>query len=178
MDPWDDYRFPPHRSNDEIIFYHVYDNLSQTPYVPGEGISSALGRKRNLEDHSIDTLITRHRLFEHLDWDNRNSSPFISLCQTWGGALREARRRARQISVWNKHQKTWSERKPSSIRIARVSSRELDDLGVHYFSADQFIDYLDIGESDRIRHQLHGYEFFVSTRLNRDRWRLASSEIS
>ncbi|USP79642.1 uncharacterized protein yc1106_06916 [Curvularia clavata] len=74
------------------IYYRVEDAHSRAQYIDGEGFFA--------EDPDIAVKFTkfgnaslRHHLEQHLDWGNRNPTPFISMYSDKDVAWREAYRR-------------------------------------------------------------------------------------
>lgn len=55
--------------------YHVYDNLSQTPYVPKIGINAGDVNSYIMHPQHI---ITYAAMANHLNWNNREPTYFIS----------------------------------------------------------------------------------------------------
>ena len=157
--PWFGEGFRSHRGGSDMTFYHVYDNLSQSPFVRGRGITC--GIVRPLEGYHINNLVTYKRMHEHLDWENRNMTPFISLHSTKESALRDASLRAQNTQVYDRAAKCYRQRTISSIRIAGISSAELDDLGVHYFSTKQLKHALDLNPNQKIWKHLSDREWFA-----------------
>ena len=87
--PADGFRSHRHSGTD-ISLYHVYDSLSQTPYVPGYGISC--GDPNTYLIHP-QHLITYANIGKHLRWQNREPTIFISLFDNLEAAHSEAQRR-------------------------------------------------------------------------------------
>lgn len=87
--------------------------------------------------------------------------------------------RAQNVYVFNKRTGTYSERKASSIRIAEISSQELDDCGGHYFSTRKLKQQLDLGPDQNIWKHLSDHEWFAighnpEEAITRD-WRLRAA---
>lgn len=64
-----------HSDLDDIKLYHVYDSLSQTPYIDGVGIRAGM---------SVSTLgeyggLSAESLSNHSNWNHQNATPFVSL---------------------------------------------------------------------------------------------------
>jgi hypothetical protein len=85
--------FQPHQfgpGEDYVDLWHVYDNLSQTPYQTGIGIQCGDPREFYVKAWHI---ITPKAMRRHLDWRNRNQTQFISFYDNENQATREAQRR-------------------------------------------------------------------------------------
>ena len=133
--------FRPHQYTpaDQIHhLYHVYDNLSQTPYVPGIGINAGDPNTYWMHPQHI---ITYAAMEKHFDWSNREPTYFISLYSDINTARREANRRRNRIHIREPSGQV-QRRDPASVRIAEVSIRELDRLKVFYFSREEMINML------------------------------------
>lgn len=107
--------FRPHRFGaDEqyIDLYHVYDNLSRTPYQRGIGIQC-----EDPDNYIMNAwhFITPSAMRNHLDWKNKTRTQFISLYSNLETAEREQQRRRNQTFVSNV-----GPRNPESVRIAHV----------------------------------------------------------
>jgi hypothetical protein len=119
--------FRPHgfQVGQHVDLYHVYDNLSQTPFEPGYGI--ACGDPDNYY-MKVWYVITPSAVREHLDWSNRKPTQFISLYDNLNDATREANRRRNNV---------WQGRQPNSVRIAHV--RLNGNCGVWANSRDEIL---------------------------------------
>lgn len=124
-----------HFTNDVQHLYHVYDNLSQTPYREGAGIECGDVNSYIMHPQYI---ITYHAMANHLNWNNREPTYFISLYDDLHRAQLEANRRTNQVSVPNQV----GRRNPASVRIAEISVHELERLNVFYFSRNDLIQML------------------------------------
>jgi hypothetical protein len=122
-----------HDTNQRL--YHVYDNLSQTPYVPDEGINAGDSNRYLMHPWHI---ISYSAMIKHLDWNNRDPTYFISLYDNAQAAHIEANRRRNQSNVPGQdHQ-----RDPGTVRIAEVSIAELHSLNVFYVSRQELLTML------------------------------------
>ena len=87
--------FRPHQFGDTryVDLYHVYDNLSQTPFLHGDGISCG-----DPDDYIMNAwhVIMPLAMRRHLNWQNRISTQFISFYNNEADARREAQRRVNQ----------------------------------------------------------------------------------
>lgn len=151
-------RFRSHRCQpgQDIRLFHVYDNLSQTPYQPGYDIESG---DPNTYLINPQHLITYVKMGQHLDWQNREPTNFISFYDNPCHALTEARRRMQQRYVPNQGTNTY--RSPESVRIAVVSARRLDNSNAFYFSTSDLIAMLQIPSNHNLRPSLTQGEWFV-----------------
>ncbi|KAH7012031.1 uncharacterized protein B0I36DRAFT_53917 [Microdochium trichocladiopsis] len=107
--------FQPHQfTADEqyIDLYHVYDNLSRTPYQDGLGIVCG---DRDVYTMNAWHVITPSAMRKHLEWSNRTLTQFISFYKNQRDAEDEQQRRRNQTRVAGGHY-----RKPESVRIAHV----------------------------------------------------------
>lgn len=129
-------RFRPHQfANDVQYLYHVYDNLSQTPYRQGRGIQSG---DINCYLMHPQYIITDQAMANHLNWNNREPTYFISLYDNLDRAQLEANRRRSQVFVPNQVKR----RDPGSVGIAKVSVYKLEMLKVFYFSREDLLEML------------------------------------
>ena len=136
LDP-DAFRRHDYRINDPTPhLYHVYDNLSQTRYIPGNGIRAGDGK--NYTCVHPQHVMTYSNMTRHLDWANREPTPFISLTGSLQAANDEADRRRRQLWVPGQTQPRLEE----TVRIARISVVQLHNLGVFYFSREELLTML------------------------------------
>ncbi|KAK5744993.1 hypothetical protein LTR17_001744 [Elasticomyces elasticus] len=104
------HQFPPNQMF--IDLYHVYDNLSQTPYVLGQGIQCG---DREVYYMNAWHVITPRRLLEHQKWANRNPTQFISFVDRANVARAERNRRRAQVLPPG-----GGVRIPASVRIAHI----------------------------------------------------------
>lgn len=79
-----------------IDLYHVYDNLSRTPYRHSIGIECD-----DPDDYLMNAwhVITPSAMIGHLDWRNRTRTQFVSFYSSLTNAQREQRRRRNQPYV-------------------------------------------------------------------------------
>ena len=82
------------------ILYHVYDNLSQTPYIAENGIEAGDPNTYVMQPQHI---ITYSSMSKHLNWRNREPTYFISLYGNEQTALQEAYRRRQQTNIPGGH---------------------------------------------------------------------------
>lgn len=106
--------FQPHQfvNEDYIDLYHVYDNLSRTPFHHGIGIECEDPNEYIMNPWHVITPIAMKR---HLDWKNRIRTQFVSFYDNRAAALQEQQRRSGQRVV-----KDVGYRDPNSVRIAHV----------------------------------------------------------
>ena len=107
--------FRPHAfqpTEAHIDLYHVYDNLSQTPYQRGIGIECG-----DPDEYVMNAwhVITPNTMSQHLDWYNRQPTQFISLFADRNAAAQEAQRRRNQAFVPGGGQRI-----PNSVRTAHI----------------------------------------------------------
>lgn len=124
--------FHPHvfGPDEEFVdLYHVYDNLSKTPYLSGRGIWCGDSDQYVMHPYHV---ITPNALIRHSDWNNRILTQFISFFDNAGDAHEEAQRRAQQLHVPGGYR-----RDPNSIRIAHV--RLLRGTNVWVFSRSEML---------------------------------------
>lgn len=117
--------FKPHQfgvSEQFIGLYHVYDNLSRTPYQPGVGIQC-----EDPDNYYMSAwhVIMPSTMRKHLEWRNRDRTQFISFYSRWDGALNERRRRRNQLYVLGV-----GHRILGSIRVAHVRLPRYTDVWV------------------------------------------------
>ncbi|KAG8530769.1 uncharacterized protein KY384_004126 [Bacidia gigantensis] len=154
-------RFRPYRlrpNSDDILFYHVYDSLSETPFVTNIGIISGKGLNCTTPPHAV---ITYREFANHLNCDNREPTSFISFSRNSKDAYEEAMRRMGQIRVKDPHGGPDLERNPKSVRIAIASASAMDNTKTFYFSTLDLIDMLKITSDSYISPQLRENEWFV-----------------
>lgn len=142
--------FVPHRLHPvyerDLTLYHVYDDLSQTPYIHGYGIE--------VGDKNRYYMRYRHRinvrlLANHLDWYQDEPTSFISLFGNPTAALREANRRMSRRNVYRNGY--WYDR--GFVSVAAIPARYLADEGVFFFSAQDLSSARMLGGR---AHQLDG----------------------
>lgn len=95
-----------------IDLYHVYDNLSRTPYRRGIGIECEDPDSYIMNPWHV---ITPSAMRKHLNWRNSTRTQFISFYSCLETAEREQQRRRSQTSVLQV-----GRRRPESVRIAHV----------------------------------------------------------
>lgn len=112
-----------------IDLWHVYDDLSRTPFRSGIGIQC-----EDENDYLMNAwhVITPEAMKRHLDWTNRRPTQFISFYEDEQAARREARRRRNQAWVAGV-----GPRNPASVQIARV--RLLRGTNVWAFSRGEML---------------------------------------
>jgi len=107
--------FQPHRfgaDEQHVDLYHVYDNLSRTPYRRGIGIEC-----EDPDNYIMNAwhVITPSAMRKHLHWRNSTRTQFISFYNSLQTAEREQQRRRSQTYVPGV-----GRRIPESVRIAHV----------------------------------------------------------
>lgn len=107
--------FRPHRfeiNEHHVDLYHVYDNLSRTPYRRGIGIQC-----EDPDSYIMNAwhVITPSAMRNHLDWRNSTRTQFISFYNSLKAAEQEQQRRRNQTFVNNV-----GRRIPESVSIAHV----------------------------------------------------------
>ena len=127
--------FRPHQFEPDehyIDLYHVYDNLSRTPFRHGVGIECEDPDEYVMNAwHVITPLAMRH----HLDWRNRNRTQFVSFYDNLADALHEQQRRLTQPFV--RHA---GRRRAPSVQIAHV--RIPRGTNVWAFSRQEMLDMI------------------------------------
>jgi hypothetical protein len=102
--------FKPHgfQVGQHIDLYHVYDNLSQTQFERGYGITCG-----DPDNYCMGAwhVITPTAVRKHLDWRNRQPTQFISLYDSLEHAKAEKERRLNKIRYG---------RQPNTVKIAHV----------------------------------------------------------
>ena len=86
-------RFRPHHfepGEEFVELYHVYDDRSQTPFIPEVGIQCADTNNYIMNAWHV---ITGQAIRRHLDWSNRRPTQFISFYDDLATARREKSRR-------------------------------------------------------------------------------------
>ncbi|KAK1613522.1 hypothetical protein BDP81DRAFT_443702 [Colletotrichum phormii] len=107
--------FRPHRfgTNEHYMdLFHVYDDLSRTPYLHGIGIQC-----EDPDTYVINSwhVITPSAMRNHLNWRSSTPSQFISFFDSLQDARREQQRRRDKTYVSHV-----GYRRPESVRIAHV----------------------------------------------------------
>lgn len=128
--------FRPHQfqaNESDFDLYHVYDDLSQTPYQPGIGIECGdLNRYLMTAGH----VITPAAMRRHLDWGNREPTQFISFCSNRADAMCERDRRRRQTNVPGGGRRDANSVRVAHVRLSRdsnvwaFSQRDVENDGV------------------------------------------------
>ena len=126
--------FQPHRfraDEPHVDLYHVYDNLSRTPYQHGIGIEC-----EDPDNYIMNAwhVITPSAMIKHLDWRNRTPTQFISFYNRLEDAQREQQRRRNQPYV--------GRRIRGPVRIAHV--RLLPNTNVWAFSRAEMLNMMGI----------------------------------
>ncbi|KAM0704590.1 hypothetical protein Q7P35_008824 [Cladosporium inversicolor] len=121
--------FKPHQfgpGEKSIDFWHVYNNLSRTPYESGVGIQC-----RDPDQYYVNAwhVITPKAMRRHLDWRNRVDTQFISFYEDQADAKREAQRRR------NMHT-----RERGAVRIAHINIPQ--GSNVWFFSRQEMLDMM------------------------------------
>jgi len=134
--------FVSHRcpNNNNFNLYHVYDNLSRTPYCLNRGITAGNPNISQLDPWQI---ITPDTMAEHLDWWNPDPTHFISLYDDYDMALEEAYRRQNHPWITNDETGEVTYRDPNTVRIAVVDASRLDAMRCFYFSTEQMWDMIE-----------------------------------
>jgi hypothetical protein len=132
--------YQPHEfdpcSDEDLLFYHVYDEQSQSPFRDGYGIfAGALQFFPKFKSYS--QRITAASMFSHLDPLNRTPSSFISLYDTQDAAWEEGMRRIANPEVWNPRTSRWELR--GKVFIAILSAASMSEAGVFYFSRRELL---------------------------------------
>jgi hypothetical protein len=154
--------FHPHQFNPFTVrnlqFYHVYDGLSQTPYIPSLGIEAG---DPNIYFIRYCHRITVHSIAKHLDWKQREPTSFISLFDDRECAIRESHRRASRRQVYDPA--TGQYRNRGDVRIAIISGEQLALQDVFIFSTEDLISERMLGLSGLhpLRGKLSMKEWFV-----------------
>lgn len=153
-------RFRPHvlLPNMDILLYHVYDDLSQTPFVPNEGIFSGDPHNYVL---NLWHIITTQKMMEHLEWNNRNPTWMISFYDDRQLALSEQLRRRNHTHFFDVATGERRIRNPNRVRIAVVSARRLQDRGCLYFSTADIRWMLRTGPNHPLFTMYNQCEWFV-----------------
>lgn len=128
----DEQAFLPHVFGPDEHFvdlFHVYDNLSQTPYQRGIGIECSDPDRYIMNSWHV---ITPEALRNHSDWKYRGRTQFISFYGKLESAQKEAQRRRKQEYIPG-----GGRRDPDSVRIAHV--RLFRGTKVWFFSRDQML---------------------------------------
>ncbi|GIZ45346.1 hypothetical protein CKM354_000851900 [Cercospora kikuchii] len=127
--------FRPHQfaANEEYVdLWHVYDNLSQTPFKPGIGIQCKDDNDYVMNAWNVITPLTMR---QHLNWRNRKATQFVSLYSDPAAAQHEQQRRRNQGIVPGV-----GPRNVHSVRIAHV--RIPPGTGVWFFSRSEMLEMM------------------------------------
>jgi len=134
--------FQPHQfvNEDHIDLYHVYDNLSRTPYEHGVGINCD-----DPNDYVMNAwhVITPSAMRRHLDWNNRIPTQFVSFYDNMADASQPLDQRRGRPIVWGV-----GLRDPNTVRIAHV--RLPRGTNIWAFSRPEMVNMMDVfGSSAR-----------------------------
>ncbi|KAH6842489.1 hypothetical protein B0I37DRAFT_382039 [Chaetomium sp. MPI-CAGE-AT-0009] len=138
-----------------LQLYHVYDEISQTPYRPGAGIEAG---DKNTYYIRYQHRITPRLIAKHLDWYQKEPTSFISLFDDPSDAFHEARRRMDNPEVYLDGESCHR----SAVSVAIISARRLVDAGVFFFSTKDLTSERMLG--GRIQHlagKLNAREWFA-----------------
>jgi hypothetical protein len=153
--------FKPHefdpRLDEDLLFFHVYDKKSQSPFRPSWGILPGAIPVRK----AYRLRITPQSISEHLDAFNRVPTPFISLYDDQADAWAEGQRRLADPEVWNPLTSRWEQR--GTVEIAILSAAAMTEAGIFYFSAQELAgsEMLDLRPMNKLRRALKGSEWFA-----------------
>lgn len=149
--------FKPHEitNRDYVDLYHVYDNLSRTPFQAGIGIQCEDPNEYLMNPWHVITPVAMRR--RHLEWRNRRRTQFVSFYGNVAAATQEWQRRRSQL---------WApgvgQRNLNSIRIAHI--RLPRNTNVWAFSRAEMLDMMGTFGS-KVRLELSGVsgvdEWFV-----------------
>ncbi len=156
------HQFDPMR-DEAFKLYHVYDNLSQTPYIPGQGIQAG---DKNIYLLRYWHRITVHSIAQHLDWYQKTPTSFISLYGDPDSALRAVSQRMEKRNI--KLDGRWQNRGP--VFIAVISARKLADAGVFVFStedlkSEKMLDLQGMSINHPLAGKLNEREWFAMDRI-------------
>ncbi|KAK0714460.1 hypothetical protein B0T21DRAFT_375942 [Apiosordaria backusii] len=118
---------------DDVKLYHVYDDLSQTPYREGLGICAGISDPPPGQQHKV----TAKSLINHLNWSHRNATPYISLWDDWGKAEKEVERRLKKPTVFSNRTKTSTPR--GDVKVAVISRNWLLQSDAFAFNLEEFL---------------------------------------
>ncbi|KAL2841164.1 hypothetical protein BJY01DRAFT_217898 [Aspergillus pseudoustus] len=90
---------PPPELCHDGLFYRVYDSLSQSQYSPDDGF---LCGEASPDQDLPERRYPRAAVKKHLDWYNRDPTPYISIFSSFKQALRECRLRSEKPDVYRK----------------------------------------------------------------------------
>ncbi|KAK3988776.1 hypothetical protein QBC44DRAFT_370604 [Cladorrhinum sp. PSN332] len=129
-------------------FYHVYDEISQTPYIPYKGIKASNSKpiKDFCERHTSEGTVKE--VLDHLNWKFRGKTRFISLWDDYERATKEANRREEKTRLWDSKSRRFVDR--GDVGIAVISARQLLARRVECFNVH---DYLMFYEPDIVRNK-------------------------
>ena len=131
----------------QLKLYHVYNSLSQTPYVSGLGIQSGNWNRYLFHPWHLTTPLS---IGKHLDWGNTEPMNFISFFDNRQAAWAEAIRR----------QQSWTFQQ-QNVEIVVVSLECLDQENVFYFSVAELEEMLELSFTHPLRSRLNQKEWFV-----------------
>ncbi|KAK4198337.1 hypothetical protein QBC40DRAFT_331706 [Triangularia verruculosa] len=117
--------------NDKL--YHVYDDLSQTPYHGGLGIHAGVPEQPDGGPRRV----TAKSLINHLNWRHRSPTPYISLWDDWAKAEKEVERRLKNPEVFSSRTKTSTPR--GAVKVAVVSRDRLLENGTFAFNLEEYL---------------------------------------
>jgi molybdate-binding protein len=108
------------------IFYRVEDEHSRACYIDGEGIIAE--DTDTWVDFRKKGVALLHQIAQHLDWSNREPTPFISTYSEEQVAQREAERRVmagkRDVRIYKINMRAGNER--TEYRNIRLLAEKLD----------------------------------------------------
>ncbi|KAK0671529.1 hypothetical protein QBC41DRAFT_315498 [Cercophora samala] len=119
---------------DDVKLYHVYDDLSQTPYNEGLGIHAGVSDRPPGPQRGI----TAKSLRNHLNWSHRNPTPYISLWDDWAKAEKEVERRLKMPNVDPRRSGASTSR--GEVRVAVISRNRLLESDTVAFNLAEFLD--------------------------------------
>ncbi|KAK5165728.1 uncharacterized protein LTR77_008651 [Saxophila tyrrhenica] len=142
--------FRPHdfQPGEEYIdLYHVYDNLSRTPFVRRTGIWCADPRPGPVHALEAHRSITPASMRKHLDPLNRHPTQFISFYSEREAALAEVQRRRWEVKVPGptkpgELEPTMRDRDVTSVRMAHV--RLHPGTEVYFFSRAEMLEMMEV----------------------------------
>ncbi|KAK4163358.1 hypothetical protein QBC43DRAFT_66866 [Cladorrhinum sp. PSN259] len=118
-------------------FYHVYDEVSETPYVPYAGIRA--GNSTPVKDFCERSPAEGavREVLDHLDWQFPGKTRFISLWDDYERAVKEANRRREQPRPWDPRSRTCQDR--GDVGIAVISARQLLAREIECFNVRDYL---------------------------------------
>ena len=157
---------PIHDQNFKL--YHVYDNLSQTPYIPGQGIEAG-DKNRYLVRYWH--RITVSSIAQHLDWYQKTPTSFTSLHGEPASALKAARQRMEKRNI--ELDGRWHNR--GQVFVAVISARQLADAGVFVFStedlkSERMLNQQGMSITHKLAGKLNEREWFAMDWILKPRW--------